>query len=411
MKMDKNRELEEIRCQKNKIFGELKSSYSKMSVIASRGGETIDDIDEEFEKATKLDKRDMKFLFLAVALQCTRILLQPKMDLEFKKIPREGRLDAGREGIKEQKKRKIQAEVNRKNNISSCKYPDMVNIFEYPVPYDAMKGTERIVIPGVSPVGKQLYAGNHHSATLGHDPVAGLIFGPINILTRTITFKNPLLQTCEVHFWGGTNEQCVTDDVLKVTLIKMLMETASEDVKRIPAAVGRHMLHIESDKYCRQGLPVPFVSAKEAQRLLDSGWNSYELHRLSEVVGNNLSVIGTQAFLSMLINVMIETAHKLTYQEGMGISREQYSVKTHRILELSNVIASLSDIIGVALGCAVGVATRNHTVIKKSLEYLDIGGFLVTIKRLITDELWIRQIKMEYLKNQWYDYVITELQK
>ncbi len=62
-------------------------------------------------------------------------------------------------------------------------------MFLYPVPYDAMEGTRRIVIPGVSTDEKNLYGGNHHSATMGHDPILGYLFGTMNIMTRTITAK------------------------------------------------------------------------------------------------------------------------------------------------------------------------------------------------------------------------------
>ena len=62
-----------------------------------------------------------------------------------------------------------------------------------PVPYDAMHakpGTIPININNINGYGKELTGMNHHVATLGHDPVLGLLFGTMNIMTRTITYIN-----------------------------------------------------------------------------------------------------------------------------------------------------------------------------------------------------------------------------
>ena len=55
----------------------------------------------------------------------------------------------------------------------------------------------------------------------------------------------------------------------------------------------------------------------------------------------------------------------------------------------SNVIATGSNIIWVAGNMAAG----NESEIKQ----LDIGGLIVTIKRLLTDTEYIRQIKEEFV--------------
>ena len=90
----------------------------------------------------------MSFLFFAVALQCTRILLQPKVKMQFEKIASADRHDAGKDGNEEFRLGKKRAKTYA-DSIKSEKYPDKETMFLLPVPYDAMEGTENIVISGV----------------------------------------------------------------------------------------------------------------------------------------------------------------------------------------------------------------------------------------------------------------------
>lgn len=422
--MDKHNKLKELRKKRDSILEEINASasmYSRMGKIAESGPAIIEEIDKQFEQATKLDKNDVGFLFLAVALQCIRIVFQPKLDLTFEKIPRSERHSASDDGRIEKATQKEIAQNNAENNIVSKKqYPDIVSMYLHPVPYDAMENTARIIIPGVSEYGKNLYGGNHHSATLGHDPVAGYVFGTINILTRTISFRNPQFQTSSVILKENTllNPQKYSGQFVGETdypldeIIDMLRETATEDPNRIPAAVGRHILHLQSDQFCKDGLPFPFISAEKAQELIKDDWNSNELKRLIDelVIGNTLT-IGLQAFVSILINVIIETMHKFTYNADSGIDKDVFAVKTHRILELSNIISSTSNIIFSAIGAISGICAANGTLVMHSLEQLDIGGLFVTIHRIATDENFINNVKMEYLKKHWCNYVTQSLEE
>lgn len=350
----------------------------------------LSDLAKEFEDCTSLNLKDLSFLFFATALQCCRWLLQPKITASFDKISSEDRHSSQSDGAVEYREGKIIAKEKESGTIKSRKYPDCSRMFVLPVPYDAMDGTERIIIPGVSEPGKRLYGGNHHSATMGHDPVLGYIFGTINILTRTITFKNPILQTCSVKLYRDTyvdpysyRGQYVAEDVAMPLLLERLAETAKEDMKRIPAAIIRQTLHIQSDKYTKDGLPIPFVNPEMAQNFLKEGWNSYELERFSKYLLKNTVVIGLQSVLSMLINIVIEILHKLVYNPIQDGSKEIYEVKTRKILLYSNVIASSSNVI--------------YSAISKDLAKLDIGGILVTIHRIVSDTRFIDKIKNEYI--------------
>lgn len=49
--------------------------------------------------------------------------------------------------------------------------------------------------------------------------------------------------------------------------------------------------------------------------------------------------------------------------------------------------------IAVAIAAAVGVSSGNPEVVKKSLNYLDIGGIMVTVYRVISDRNFICEVK------------------
>lgn len=394
-RFDKNFEKNEmLRRNTQQHCEDLKKSVNEMhrvKSIASNAGEIIDNLDAEFENMTKLSSRDVEFLFFATALQCCRWILQPKINPHFSKVSKEERHDSGRDGYLEFKKGKEIAGKNMEENVKSRKYPDKVRMFEIAVPYDAMAGTEHVFIPGVSEVGKNINGLNHHAATLGHDPILGYFFGTINILTRTITFKDPLLSTNIVHLHRGSNrDQYVGQEIGFSGALERTIETAREDISRIPAAVVRQALHMQSDKYTKAGLPIPFISANKAQSLLEQGWNSYEMERLAKFLMGNTGIVGIQAMLSILINLIIETIYMVEF----GSSEEQslVLVKNKKIIMYSNSIASGSNIL--------------YTLLEKDLSKLDLGGIAVTLYRLINDRKLIKQIKQEFLEQQFYNIVM-----
>ena len=201
---NQSKELEEKQIAATEHLEKNLKEEERVINVAHNAHIIIHNFEDEFEKSTMLDRKDMTFLFFATALQCARWALQPKIDTDFKLTPRDERHDAGEDGLIEKQERNKKVGEIEKDGEASSKYMSIKKMFLYPVPYDAMDGTRRIVIPGVSSKDKNLYGGNHHSATMGHDPILGYLFGTMNIMTRTITFKNPTMQTCEVHLKKNT---------------------------------------------------------------------------------------------------------------------------------------------------------------------------------------------------------------
>lgn len=356
------------------------SEIDRVMYVSNNSEKILTDLRKEFKESATLDKKDMSFLFFAIGLQCCRWLLQPKLNLNFEKISRDDRHDSAKDGNREFQRSKEFVEENKSEVIKSRKYPDKLRIFEIAVPYDAMIGTEKIEIPGVTELGKNISGVNHHAATMGHDPILGYIFGTMNILTRTITFKMPTLDTYQVHLHRGSNKnQYVGSPIGFPETMRRTCETLNEDITRLPAAIARQALHMQSDKYTKQGLPIPFISAEKAQILLKQGWNSNEMERFSKLIAKNTATIGIQVLLSILINVVIEILYTLTYDGNDEICE----AKCKKILMYSNVIASSSNII--------------YTAISRDINRLDIGGILVTIHRIVTDSKFIKQIEDEFV--------------
>ncbi|MBR6901393.1 MAG: hypothetical protein IKN30_04980, partial [Synergistaceae bacterium] len=83
------------------------------------------------------------------------------------------------------------------------------------------------------------------------------------------------------------------------------------------------------------------------------------------------------------INALISYIHVLFYDPEKHGSPEIYQVKTKKIIDYSNVIASASNVIYVA--------------VSKDLPKLDVGGILVTIYRLIKDSGFKSELKREFI--------------
>ena len=407
LKKHLNTSTEKINSGTNKLTA-VNTEMRRVADVAHNAQTIIDDIDERFAQATKLNKLDIAFLFAATALQCARWILMPSLDLDFKQTPPNERLTSqqGAQIEKKQQKSFIDEHQNQEIIAGTGKYFGWNEIIGAPVPYDAMKGSEQFDILGsFSPKGTQLYGKNHHVATLGHDPILGWVFGTMNIMTRTATMKdfssynvemcNPMLKEGSLFFFQS-NEQVITTQTSLPIIVGQTLHSFSEDNKRLFAAVARQGMHFASDAFTKMGLPIPMLNAMRAQDLLELGWNSTEAEKVIKQMGKNLAIVGAQAGLSILINFIVKSLHFLFFdgdpEDKMAL--DLYEVKTRKILSYSNAIASGSNI----LYCAI---SQNYSK-------LDIGGILVTIYRLITDYKFIKSIKKEFLEKQWYNEVMGD---
>ena len=288
----------------------------------------------------------------------------------------------------EKKKHKKQEDYEEKHKQkweekNSEKYPTWKEIVNDGVPYDITVGSPNFNV--------NMGGGDHRVHTLGHDPVLGWIFGTMNIITSTIsiedfrTFK-VLKEPSPKHWAYETNIAAG---------FGMMIESIKEDDKRLPAAVFAQAVHLGSDYFTVKGLPIPVLevfNSELASKIYKEGYDTLCLLK-------DVAVVGIQAGIAVLINILISLLHGLFYNQEKHESRDLYEVKTRKILSISNLIATSSNVIWVGGNTVAG----NESAIKD----LDVGGLCVTIHRLVTDQKFINRIKREYIYNQWENRILN----
>ncbi len=364
----------------------------------------ISDIDKSFaEKTGIINPKDMIFLWSAVAIQCARWILIPTFDINTLTPDKSDRKDSGSEGKKDKSASSGQMDKDRdKNGRHDEELPNREMIMKYPVPYDAFDGTEDIVIPGVTPYGKKISSKNHHEATLGHDPIIGQIVGTANIMTRSVTFHDTLLTTRKVTIPSGRHQTVVRIPMYGIPqMFSDVFVSTKEDKGRIKVALLKENLHLQSDKYTKWGLPIPFLSAKLQHILLTKGWNSKELEN---VIKGSIKGIELNFFLALIINSIIGNLHGFCYDETTDGSLSLYGVRTRKVIVTSNVIAEGINLASVVRGTIVGVISENPDKVRKSISHMDIGGIIEAIHQIAGNGILQERIRREFLEQELYQH-------
>lgn len=375
----------------------------RVADLAHNSRQVLDDLDQEFESQTGLKGNDIKFLFAAIGLQMARIVILN----EITKTE-----TAGSTNRNETKLHEFQEKLLGKFNSGEAVkerpyYASMEHIItKMGVPYDATAGLSAKAIESLAKKERtwdfdltdmipdeklSLFKGaNHRFATLGHDPILGLVFGTGNIMTNTITcVKTPLiagvgvpvLTTNHVVFSSDYKDPRIATYGSTGIMLQQAIERTKEQPSAFVASLIKQIIHIGTDLYTPCGIQIP-----AANLLLTNS----EVERITSYVGaGDLIKVGTSAKLAELINLLISTVHMLMYDTSMSISRDLYNVRTRKIIMYSNAIATGSNILWVGGNMLAG----NETAIKQ----LDIGGLIVTLQRLKSDTEFIRQIKEEFI--------------
>ena len=376
----------------------------RVADVAHHSKEILDDLDKEFETKTGLQGDDVKFLFAAVALQIIRIALLNNIT----KIEK-----AGAGNRNETKLHKFQENLLGKFQTDEIVkerpyYASMEHIITKPgVPYDAtaaltQKSVEKMIDKGrnwdfnlteMLPDGKlSLFKGaNHRFATLGHDPILGLIFGTANIMTDTIICVKtpilgekigiPVLTTNHVIFSSDYKDPRIATYGSTAVMIEQMIKRTMNEPRVLVAALIKQIIHIGTDLYTPCGIQVP-----SANLILSNA----QVEKITgHVSSGDIIKIGASAKIADLINMLISTLHNLKYDTSMDISRELYNVRTRKIVQYSNMIATGSNVLWVGTNMMLGN--------EGAVQNLDIGGLLVMIKRLMNDKKYIRQIKEEFV--------------
>ena len=363
------------------------------------------DIDTQFQNAVGLNRKDVAFLMLATALQISRWVAIALLNRAVSEKIADKRVAHDDNSIKQMEKdeRKKYKEKHKDwdPEKGTGKYRGWQNLALESVPYDITNGSNQFgidgdkLLPDSTAMRITMEGGYHRFHTLGHDPLLGWIFGTMNIITDTITLdKTYAFQTFKVDMRSSNRAW-----IGKTTMLQAfsdMVESLKEDIRRLPAAVFAQALHLKSDTFTKLGLPVPLLETfapNLESKIYKEGYDTLLL--IKDIVK-----IGVQAISSVLINLLIASIHDLFYDPIVYPSHDLYEVKTRKILSISNVISTSSNLIWVG-----GNAWTGN---EEAWKDLDIGGLIVTMYRLVTDVKFISRIEKEFLESEWCRTVVGE---
>lgn len=335
----------------------------------------FENIEKEFKKDTQLTKTDIVFLVTAVTLQVVRqYVLDPMLK-------------------KNRDKAKGNDEKAHGNKEPGWYRVPTDKILLNKVPFDTNRYSDNSTIKGFLKGQK-----NHRDVTLGHDPFLGWVFGTANIMTGTIT--NYTFNSAHVKYVPGKGNVIHSKaDTIKIfsTILDRVLNEGMDGKLALAYALIREGIHLKSDIGTKHSLPLPGINVLNptlGAKLLEYGIDT--------------ASVGTEASISILINLMISMIHRMIKPEEED--EKLYAVRTRKILLISNSIASASNLIAVGIAAGIGIAGEDPEVVKKSISYLDVGGLLVTITRLFSDIRFITKIKEEFINSKLDKQLLDELE-
>ena len=372
-------------------------SEEKRVINVLHNADTIlEKLEQTFEERTSLSKTDISILMLATALQLVRIYFLPNFQ---EKYLDENRLDHNDSIIKDMEREEIERykkkHIKWESKKSAKGYRSWQEIaFTIKVPYDATRHS------GEGFHNRNMHGGQHRVKTLGHDPILGWIFGVANIISDTITIcpefelgekalPLPYIESYKVDMGPSF---CWKERIPNWNIFKDSFESIGEDKHRLYAALFSQGLHLASDKYTKLGLPVPFlsmISPDKAYDIYKEGYDYLDYLYDTQILRRTLK----SASQAIIINMTIGALHKFFYNPNKDFDKEQYNIRTRKIILYSNMIATSSDVIQTAI--------RAYAGDENAIKDFDLGGFLVTIYRLMTDTTHIMKIKEEFIFKEW----------
>lgn len=385
----------------------LADESNRVADVAYNAHEILENLDKEFETVTGLKGQDIKFLFMATGLQIARIYLMNGIT----KIEKAGESEL--EDFLHKRQEGIMSKFKAGDDVVNKPYHASKNLIisTSGVPYDAQETlSEKTVnkrentktvnnswsydykefIPTEKP---GLFEGaNHRFATLGHDPILGLLFGTANIMTNTITcvkssvkaedFIIPIITTNHVLYSDQNKHPMIGTYGSTGVMLGSMIERTIDQPEVLVAALIKQIIHIGTDLFTPCGIQFPGAN------LVLTNTKVEEITK--HISTGDLVKVGASMKIAELINYLISAVHQLTYdEEKFGYSRDVFSVKTRKIIMYSNTIATSSNVI------LQGAQVINGNV--AAVKDLDIGGIIVLIKRLTTDKEFIRQVKEEFI--------------
>lgn len=183
---------------------------------------------------------------------------------------------------------------------------------------------------------------------------------------------------------------CIGDVCSTIEALKAAAYRIDNDAVSIVAALIKQIIHIGTDLYTPCGIQIP-----GANLILD---NRYAEELTKYVSAGDFIKIGVSYQIFNLINMFISSLHMLTCQSTSHRDKELHHVKTMKILEYSNIIATGSNVIINAVRAYFGDG--------KALKDIDFAGLIGTIMMLVRNDEIKRKIKREFIFGE-YERMVT----
>ena len=339
------------------------------------------EINNEFAKKTSIvNKLDLSFLTIAIALQVTKSMLVTFVSKNVgygESFDKDARKPHDDRSIKQEERKAKDQFRDKKREEGNDNGEWMEILYRKPI-YDTTRGSAAI--------GVNMEGGYHRIHTLGHDPVLGWIFGTANILTDTIT-----LNTFATYQGARDPIRITTEKVPFISLVDKTMKKIKADPLNLPAALVAEKIHLKSDEFTKVGLPVPIIETI----VPTFAGNLYKGQYDALCFNRDLKLIGTSAMVSMIIDIIIGLVHALYYDADKDGAKDMFEIRTRKILLISNTIATTSNIV--------------YSAVTHNPKNLDIGGLLVTLSHLVCDTEFIVNVKKEFIENRIYEKIEDEL--
>ncbi len=342
-------------------------------------GENLERIDREFKERTRLQDADAAFVVAATMLQVARVLIINSLT----EVERAGAGNAKEDALHSFQDRVfsgfddgVPAESGRlfasKSHILSSRG----------VPYDATRYEAENL--------KVFKGANHRFATLGHDPVLGLVFETSNIMTNSITCVKDanvfgigarIPATYSVSYDAFGKNPLIGAPAGTVEMLVAAGRRVVSEPDAAAAALIKQLIHIGTDLYTPCGIQVPF-----ANLVLDKAHTEALTKYVS--TGDVLKA-GMQAGMTVLINWLIAALHGCSLifkDDGSDFCTEMYQARTKKIILISDTIATSSSVVQAS--------------ITKNPKCLDLGGAAVLVYRLFSDARFVARLKEEYVQSE-----------
>jgi len=219
-----------------------------------------------------------------------------------------------------------------------------------------------------------------HGDILGFHPIAGWLVGVINILTNTVTTKKLESYSVSPGFDAPGNQ---VDRKLStaVHVVFPVIRDVAGSKESLLAAVVR-----EADALGVTKAPIQDVSRNLQQVMAAEEEKMSLLNQAQDVAAafsKDLTGILKHTAVTAFLNQLIAAMHAVNYNPQRDGDMELYTIRTHKILTMSNAMATLVNSI--------------PAILAQDISGLDGAGILTTCLSLFSSTRFWIEVKTNYL--------------